>query len=132
MKNMINDIKDAAILYATCWNQIIFADWFENLSDDCTYSSQYVFESLNGREKIIEYLSGKIDTIKKSGHRVKAKLATLKHGASLNPPPGTPCVAMYQGDSEDISAIVFFEVKNGKIFKYDLCMPELYTVEVSS
>ena len=126
---MINDSQDAALLYAKSWNQLDFTDWFDNLSDDCVYSSQYVLESLEGKDRIVEYLSGKLDAVKASDSHVIAKFATLMQGASLNPPPGSPCVAMYQGDTEAI-AIVLFEVSNGKVAKYDLCMPELYKVQL--
>jgi hypothetical protein len=127
---MISNPKQAAQLYIGAWDRLAFSDFFSALHVDCHYASQYVFEELESKDTIVDYLSGKIQTIKESGHKVKAKLATLITGASLNTPPGTPCVAMLQGNSPEIAAVVFFQVSDGKIDRFDLCMPELYEVTI--
>lgn len=129
-KNMIENTEQATQLYADAWNSLDFNKFYRALHDDCHYSSQYVLAELESREKIIAYLNEKIETIKKSGHKVVAKVATLNTGASLNPPAGSPCVAIFQGESCDIAAVVFFEISDEKIQRIDLCMPELYNVIV--
>lgn len=130
IKNMIDNKKQAAQLYADAWNTLDFSNFFCELHDDCKYTSQYVLEELDSKNKIIEYLSGKIQAVKNSGHKVLAKMATLNRGASVNPPPGSPCVAMYQGRSSEIAMVVLFEVCDDKICEIDICMPELYSVNI--
>lgn len=127
---MITHLKEAAQLYRDSWNKLDFTDFFNALSDDCKYSSQYVLDELDSKHKIILYFNGKVEAIKASNNTVVAVDAILQQGASISPPKGTPCVVLYQGDSEEISAIVFFTIKNHKIERFDLCMPELYQVTV--
>lgn len=127
---MITNTRQAAQLYADAWKQLDFEEFFDALDNKCHYSSQYVFDELDTKEKIVSYLTGKVDTIKNTGHSVLPRIAILKKGASLNPPIGSCCVAMYQGVSPDIAAVVFFEVSGGKIQRVDLCMPDLYQVAI--
>jgi len=127
---MINNTKEAAQLYADAWNTLDFSNFFNELHDDCKYTSQFVLEEFNSKNKIIDYFSGKVQTIKNSGHKVLAKMATLNRSASLLPPIGSPCVAMYQGKSNEIALVVLFNVCDGKICEVNLCMPELYGVNI--
>ena len=129
---MITNLKQAAQLYKDAWNKLDFTDFFNALSDDCKYSSQYVLEELDSKDKIISYFTGKIEAIKASNDTVIAVDAILQQGASLTPPKGTPCVAVSQDDSTEIAAIVFFTIQNNKIKRFDLCIPELYQVTVNN
>jgi hypothetical protein len=127
---VISNTRQAAELYVDSWKRLDFDKFFDELDSNCQYSSQYVFDELDSKEKIVSYLTGKVNTIKNNGHSVLSKIAILKRVASLNPPIGTCCVAMYQGGSPDIAAIVFFEIGDGKIQRIDLCMPQLYQVTI--
>jgi hypothetical protein len=122
--------KETALLYATAWEKLDFSIFFNHLSDKCHYSSQYVFEELDSKQKIIDYLTGKVEAVKKSSGTVVARLAKLTGSATLSNMPGDYCVAMYQEGDEAISAIVLFEAKNNLIERFDLCMPELYPIEL--
>ncbi|MGO9614363.1 MAG: hypothetical protein ACLPX5_15205 [Dissulfurispiraceae bacterium] len=129
---MIKDMKQAAELYIDAWNKMDFSQFFQALDDDCRYNSQYVFDEMDSKARIVDYFKGKIKTIKKSKSNVIAKLARLKRGASLEPEPGSYCAAVYQDDLETIAAVVFLDVENGKINRINLCMPELYKVELEN
>ena len=39
------------------------------------------------------------------------------------------CVLMYQDDTDEHKAIVVFEIEDGFIKRYDLCIPQLYQIE---
>jgi|SRR5208283_2942991 len=127
---MIKDMKKAVELYIDAWNKMDFTQLFQVLDDNCRYNSQYVFDEMESKARIVDYFKGKIKTIKKSKSKVMAKLARLKRGASLDPIPGSYCAAVYQDDPETIAAVVFLEVEKGKIININLCMPALYKVEL--
>lgn len=127
---MVTDIKQAAQLYADAWSRLDFTEFFASLHDDCHYSSQYVFLDLDSKDKIVEYLTDKIAAVKQIRNKVVARLATLISGATVFPRPGESCVAMYQFGSDDVTAVVFFEISGGQIKSFSLCMPELYKVSV--
>ncbi len=48
-----------------CYNRNDFSNVLGVLSKDCSYASQWVFEEMQGSEKISEYLIAKTDTIAK-------------------------------------------------------------------
>lgn len=127
---MVKDINQAAQLYINAWDKMDFTEFFSELHPNCRYASQYVFEDHDSREKIIQYLTEKIASVKKIGNKVIAKPASLEAGATVFPRSGEPCVAVYQFGSDEIAAVVFFEVTEGKISSISLCMPELYQVTV--
>lgn len=129
---MIDDELHAANLYADAWNQLELEQLFSHLAEDCRYISQWVFEELESKERIVAHLSRKVELIKESGEYVLAKVARLRRGASLCPPPGTPCVAMYQGESTEITCVVFIEADGGLIKQIDICIPQLYPVILES
>lgn len=116
--------KDAAVAYARAWNTLDCGEFLKLLADDCSYASQYVFEELESKERIKEYLTGKIQTVSDSGANVRAVV-----GRILIPDPDRPCVMMYQGEGNQVAAVVVFKVKDSQIQRYDLCMPELFQYE---
>ncbi len=83
--------------YAVMFN-ILDPSWLEGcISPDATYSSQSVFEVLQGSSKIRDYLHAKLESLRESGNSalVRAALAEL---------PGigedSACVAIFQAQSE--------------------------------
>lgn len=125
---MIIDVRQAAELYADAWNNLDLKPLFSQLAENCRYTSQRVLEELETKDRIVAHLSRKVELIMESGEYVLARVARLKRGASLHPSPGTPCVAMYQGESTEIACVVFIEVDDGLIKGIDLCLPQLYQV----
>ena len=118
--------KDAAIAYARAWNTLDANDFLELLDEDAKYVSQWVFEEMEGKDTISEYLLRKIETVKDAGTNVYAELGIAKSGLSVR-----DCVFMSQGKKGEIQAVVLFEVDKSKILKYILCIPELLGIERS-
>jgi hypothetical protein len=116
--------KDAAIAFAKAWNRLNASEFLQLLDEDAHYASQWVFDELTSKNAIADYLTEKMQTVKRSGSKVYAELGNTRSGFS-----GRDCVFMAQGKGESIQAVALFEVLNGKIRRYDLCIPELLDVE---
>jgi len=116
--------KDAAIAYARAWNRLDCSDFLELLDENAHYASQWVFEELEGKSAISDYLIGKMKTVKNAGSKVCAELGNTRSGFA-----GRDCVFLAQGKKEEIQAAVLFEIANNRIYRYDLCIPELLNVE---
>lgn len=93
---------DAAMAYARAWNKLDCTEFAELLSPDATYATQWVFEELQGKAAIADYLEGKMETVRKSSSSVCAELATTSN-------PNRHCVILGQDKEEAVSAIVLFE-----------------------
>lgn len=96
--------------------------FLELLAPDARYGSQWVFEVLDSREAIADDLRGKMGTVRNylrnnSGQRARAELTTCRGGRD--------CVAMTQGDHDEVKAVVVFTVSVNLIARCDMCMPEL-------
>jgi len=116
--------KDAAIAYARAWNRLDCSEFLKLLDKNVHYASQWVFEELESKVAISDYLIGKMETVKNTGSKVYAELGNTRSGFA-----GRDCVFMAQGKKEEIQAVVIFEIANNKITRYDLCIPELLNVE---
>lgn len=116
---------ETAIAFAKAWNTLDSTDFLKLLAPDVCYASQWVFEELEGKDSISDYLIGKMETVKKSSvspqdFKVYAELGKT---AVVS---GRDCVLMAQGQKEQITSLVVFEVENGLLKRFDMCMPELY------
>jgi hypothetical protein len=116
--------KDAAIAYAKAWNRFDCSEFLKLLDDNAHYASQWVFEELESKAAISDYLIGKMKTVKKTGSKVYAELGNTRSGFA-----GRDCVFLAQEKKEEVQAVVLFEVENNKISRYDLCIPQLLNVE---
>lgn len=118
----------AAKAFARAWNRLDPAEFIELLDTDARYASQWVFEELVGREAITGYLIGKMRNAKayavnSSEHKVFSELGKTRKNMS-----GRDCVFMAQGKKETVTAAVLFEVSDGHIKRYELCIPQLLDV----
>jgi hypothetical protein len=113
-----------------------------------------VFEELEGSRAITDYLRGEMRTVRASvandpDVRVRAEIGRMRGNTSeiiFSPSPeitmeiamkraekerpedhshARPCAIMRQGN-ESVKSVVMFEVANGKILRYDMCMSQLY------
>lgn len=114
---------DAAKCYAEGWNSQDFEAFFQCLAPDAKYASQWVFEELEGKEAISEYLTGKLQSVIKSSSVVFAELGKTSQGFA-----GRDCVALAQENKDVVTAVVLFEVESQQIKRFDLCIPELLGV----
>ncbi len=117
--------KDASIAYAKAWNTLDCSEFLTLLDENAHYASQWVFEELEGKDAISEYLVEKMKTVESSGSKVYAELGKTGESSAF---PGRDCVLLAQGEEIDINAAIVFEVRNGKIKRFDLCMPSLLNV----
>jgi hypothetical protein len=119
MKNLNFNLteKDAATAYAKAWNSLDCSDFIKLLADDAHYSSQYVLEEQTSKKAITEYLNGKLGAVRNSDTNVTADIGIVRKGY-----PGRDCTILSQGDND---AVILFEINDGKIKRFDLCMPEL-------
>ena len=116
--------KDAAVAYAKAWNRLDCSEFICLLADDACYASQMVLEELEDKHVISDYFVKKIKAVKADDANVYAELGITREGFI-----GRNCVFLSQGKKEEVQAAVLFEVDNGKIKRYDLCVPELLNVE---
>jgi hypothetical protein len=72
-ETLIWDEYDILEKYIDCWNNLQVGDLGDYLDDDFHYSSHWVFEELD-KDNYLSYLSGKFDSISKTGKKVKARL----------------------------------------------------------
>ncbi len=113
---------DAATAFARAWNRLDPEAFLGLLAPDAHYASQWVFEELESRKKIADYLRVKMRTVSNlpsdnPNRRVRAELTTCHNGQ--------PCVAMTQGEGGEITAVVVFTIEGEVIKRYDMCMPQL-------
>lgn len=121
--------KDAALAFAIAWNRLDCSEFLTLLDDNAHYASQRVFAELESKEAISHYIQNKMENIKKSRDmKVYAELGRTMGGVVFGS-AGKDCVVLAQGEKKNIKAIALFEVANGKIKRYDLCIPDLFSVE---
>lgn len=90
--------------YAEAWRKLDVSIIEPFLDESFTYSSFYVFESLN-KERYIEYLAGKFNTLKSNGTAPEVSTGVER--------TGKPCVILKQGGNDP--ACITVQFKNGKI-----------------
>src|SRR5690606_23670699 len=73
-KNRFMNETELLIEYAKCWNNLDVSYIEELLGDDLEYTSQWVFETMYGKDNYLQYLSGKFNTIRNSINIPKAEL----------------------------------------------------------
>lgn len=115
-------------IYARAWNRLDFEILGPFLDDGVVYESQEVFDSLDGKKAVSDYLRGKFATIRRT--RWKSEVyAEIGHCGTqdgnniqvLSAEPFRPCVLMAQGDPQKVLVLVLLNVESGKIKRIDLC-----------
>jgi len=111
--------RDAAVAWARTYNALDPSHIAPLLADDIRYASQWVlFEEIGNRPDFLEYLTSKLETIRRSGCVVRAELAETRP-YPMYPNPPRPCVVVEQdGDRE---STVLFEVDDHRIIRIDIC-----------
>lgn len=108
--------EQALRAYATAINRLDASPLLPLLADDFHYASQRVFAEITSNGEFIDYFVPKLDTIRRSGHRVWAEMGELD--AEI---PG-PCVVMAQGGMEELVGIVLAKVAGDRIQRLDMCI----------
>ena len=110
----------AAIAFAKAWNRLEPDLFLTLLAPEARYASQWVFDELVGSTAIADYLREKMNTVKSSGNDASACVRVEIGRAN-----GRPCALMTQGVSDEAKAAVLFDVGDGKVVRYDLCIPQV-------
>ncbi len=106
-------LEEALRSYARLWNSLDPADFLERLAADFVYESQAVLEPLVGKAAFTEYITHKIEAVRRSGDAVHAELGAV----------GTrPCVVLAQGSRDDLVALAFLALEAGRVKRLDLCI----------
>ena len=104
-------------LLIDCYNKNDFSSLRPYLSENCRYTSQWVFDEMVGGDTICDYLIAKSKHISETGRFVVAKRVSV-----LNPYPGQEAALMFQGNEETPSCIILIEVESKKISQIDICI----------
>ena len=107
--------EQALRAYATMMNTLDAACLAPLLADDFHYASQWVFAEIESKREYLEYITPKLEAIRKSGATAWAEMGWLDREF-----PG-PCVVMAQGGKDNLVAVVLAKIEDGKIKRLDLC-----------
>jgi hypothetical protein len=113
--------KKAATILARAWNNLDVNIIEPYIAEDIIYWSQQVLTDMTGKKAVVEYLTEKMETIRKlPGAQVFAELGETKP-YPMAPNPPEPCVILAQGDKNNIDALVLLKIESGKINSIALC-----------
>ncbi len=117
--------EEVVFAFAKAWNRLEPDGFLALLSPEARYASQWVFEELVGVSAISDYLRSKMRTVRAHSvndpnSRVRVEIGRTAHGEV-----GRPCAFMTQGQGSEVQAAVLFEVCDGKVSRYDLCIPQI-------
>ncbi len=152
MRKKLKNIEyDIAAAFARSWNTLDASHFVKYLGSTTQHHSQWVFDAMVGREKITEYFTAKMATVKKSllsGGRVTAELCQTRKGPHVFSFVRSPkslaeanrleetmrngmdsyCVSLEQEwpGTKKSEALIIFDVTDGLLKSYCYCMPELY------
>lgn len=103
--------------YAHAMNALDLSPLREILAEDFHYASQMVLSELASKAEFLEYLAGKLETLRKSPGRVAAEMGTVAGYGRRQ-----PCVILAQPDKDTLVAIVLAKVAGGKLLRLDMCI----------
>lgn len=116
---------EAVFAFAKAWNRLEPDNFLAMLAPDARYASQWVFEELVGAPAIADYLRGKMRTVRAHGVNDPNSRVRVEIGRTAQGPDGRPCAFMTQGRTNAVQAAVLFEVSEGQVTRYDLCIPQI-------
>ena len=109
--------------YAKMMNTLDFSHLEPWLDDNLKYTSQWVFDEMNGKAAYSEYICNKLNMIKEKGDRVWAEI-------------GHTClfsryyVILAQGEESNLHATLLITMNESKIQKMAMCcVPSPYDCE---
>ena len=101
--------------YAKMMNTLDFSHLEPWLDDNLNYTSQWVFDEMNGKAHYSEYMRNKLETIKTKGERVWAEIGHT-HAFSAG-----YCVILAQGEETNLHATLLITMNESKIQKMAMC-----------
>ena len=130
----IKKMKDIElyVILAKCYNNYDIAYLEPFLDNDIRYGSQWVLQSLKGKNQFLKYFKPKLNTIQSSNNPIKAEIGFFNAEQSLNLElkelinvKGEPCIKMYQGGEPQ--AIILIKQKDGLINDIHICQVPHYS-----
>ena len=120
METESNQLK-ACRAYARMMNTLDFSHLEPWLEDNLNYTSQWVFQEMNGKAVYKEYILNKLEAIKTNGDRVWAEIGyTNTFSAGY-------CVILAQGEETNLHATLLITMNGSKIQKMAMCcVPSSY------
>jgi len=115
-------LYEVAMKYAKAWNTLDPSEFIEVLADDVVYDSQYVLESMHGKETFKQYIQGKMKAVANSNAIVKGDVGETTQSVDKTP----SCTLLFQSNTTTPDAIILFKITEEKVSKIDLCIPALY------
>jgi hypothetical protein len=125
--------EQAAQAYAEAWNTLGPIRIESLLANDICMSSQVVFEDLTSKTDVMQYITGKMETIKNSPTaQVFAELGETQTYPAYRLPPEA-CVVLAQGSKDNVLACVLFRTALDSITQINICnrVPLLHTIKRS-
>lgn len=94
------------------------------LADDFRYASQWVFKEMVGKQAYLDYITAKLETVRKSGDPIWAEVGYLDASHQR------PCVVLAAGDADNLVAVVLIKTQGSSIQRMDMCaVPSPHSVE---
>ena len=117
--------EDVVFAFAKAWNRLEPDGFLALLAPEARYASQWVFEELVGVATISHYLRGKMRTVRAHSVNDPNSRVRVEVGRTACGEDGRPCAFMTQGRGNEVQAAVLFEISDGRVSRYDLCIPQI-------
>lgn len=117
--------EDVVFAFAKAWNRLEPDGFLALLAPEVRYASQWVFEELVGVATISDYLRGKMRTVRAHSVNDPNSRVRVEVGRTACGDDGRPCAFMTQGHGNEVQAAVLFEISDGRVSRYDLCIPQI-------
>ena len=116
MMHKLMTVEEALRAYAAMINTLDISKLEPYLSKDFRYTSQMVLSDIVSKHDFLNYMGGKLATIRNSGSKIWAEMGIDPEGF-----PG-PCVILSQGEKENLVGVVLATVEADLIKQFDLCI----------
>ena len=117
--------EEVVFAFAKAWNRLEPDGFLALLAPEARYASQWVFEELVGVATISDYLRGKMRTVRAHSVNDPNSRVRVEVGRTACGEDGRPCAFMTQGHGNEVQAAVLFEISDGRVSRYDLCIPQI-------
>lgn len=87
------------------------------LADDFIFESQQVFQPIESKEEFLEYIHGKLETIRRVKASVFAEMGTVDDFRQ-----NQPCVILAQNDKDNLVGLALAQTDGALLKRIDLCV----------
>lgn len=108
---------DGLRAYAAMLNTLDLSRLESMLADDFVYESQMVLQPLISKAVFVEYMAGKLRTLRRAHAKVYAEVAHVDEFGRKR-----ACVVLAQDSPNNLSGLVFAQTTESKLARLDLCI----------